>query len=90
MRPDRDLLNPTVLVNEPMVEKGFGGLDPIGKRIEVSLGGPERWATVVGVIRSFQHYRFPEPMGPACTCRMPSRQTDRCPSWFVRVGIRPL
>jgi putative ABC transport system permease protein len=60
---DRDSLNPVVLVNELMVAKGFGGHDPIGKRI--SSGGTDRPATVVGVIKDFRHYRLPEPMGPA-------------------------
>jgi putative ABC transport system permease protein len=60
---DRDSLNPVVLVNELMVAKGFGGRDPIGKRI--SSGGTDRPATVVGVIKDFRHYRLPEPMGPA-------------------------
>ena len=35
------------------------------------LGGPERWATVVGVIRGFQHYRFPGRWVRRSTCRMP-------------------
>jgi putative ABC transport system permease protein len=61
---DRDSLNPVVLVNEEMVAKGFGGADPIGKRVRV--GGQEsRFATVVGIIRDFRHYQLPQPMGPA-------------------------
>ncbi|HEV8215057.1 MAG TPA: ABC transporter permease [Gemmatimonadaceae bacterium] len=60
---DRDSLNPVVLVNELMVAQGFGGRDPIGKRI--SAGFSTHPATVVGVIRDFRHYRLPQPMGPA-------------------------
>ena len=61
---DHDSLNPVVLVNEQMVIKGFGGRDPIGKRVRVG-GDRDPFATVVGVIRDFRHYRLPQPMGPA-------------------------
>jgi len=61
---DRDTLNPVVLVNELMVTTGFGGHDPLGKRVRVG-GDREPYATVVGVVRDFRHYRLPQPMGPA-------------------------
>jgi putative ABC transport system permease protein len=61
---DRDSLNPVVLVNEQMVIHGFGGRDPIGKRVRVG-GDKEPWATVIGVLRDYRHYRLPQPMGPA-------------------------
>ena len=61
---DRDSLNPVVLVNEQMITRGFGGADPIGRRLRVG-GDREPYATVVGVVRDFRHYRLPEPMGPA-------------------------
>jgi putative ABC transport system permease protein len=61
---DRDSLNPVVVVNEQMVARGFGGSNPVGKRVRVG-GSRERFATVVGVIRDFRHYKLPEPMGPA-------------------------
>ena len=61
---DRDSLNPVVLVNEQMVQKGFGGRDPIGKRVRMG-GDQQPFATVVGVVHDFRHYRLPEPMGPA-------------------------
>jgi len=61
---DRDSLNPVVLVNEQMVIKGFGGRDPIGKRVRVG-GDKEPFATVIGVIRDYRHYQLPQPMGPA-------------------------
>jgi predicted permease len=59
---DRDTVAPVVLVNEAMVKAGFGGQDPIGRRIQVN-GWPV--ATVVGVIRDYRHYQLPQPMGPA-------------------------
>ena len=59
---DRDTVAPVVLVNERMVEEGFGGNDPIGRRIKVN-GWP--MATVVGVVRDYRHYELPRPMGPA-------------------------
>jgi putative ABC transport system permease protein len=59
---DRDTVAPVVLVNEQMVQVGFGGQDPIGRRIKVN-GWPA--ATVVGVIKDYRHYQLPQPMGPA-------------------------
>ena len=59
---DRDTVAPVVLVNEQMVQVGFGGKDPVGRRITVG-GWPI--ATVVGVIRDYRHYQLPQPMGPA-------------------------
>jgi putative ABC transport system permease protein len=61
---DRDSLHPAVLVNEQMVAKGFGGRDPIGKRLHIG-GDQEPIATVVGVVKDFRHYRLPQRMGPA-------------------------
>ncbi|MFL5579359.1 MAG: ADOP family duplicated permease [Gemmatimonadaceae bacterium] len=61
---DRDTANPTALVNESMVKKAFGGRDPIGHRLTIPLG-EGRYATVVGVVRDYRHYRLPQPMGPA-------------------------
>jgi putative ABC transport system permease protein len=59
---DRDTVAPVVLVNEQMVQVGFGGKDPVGRRITV---GSWPIATVVGVIRDYRHYQLPQPMGPA-------------------------
>jgi putative ABC transport system permease protein len=61
---DRDSLNPVVLVNEKMVAQGFGGRDPIGKRVRVG-GDRDPFATVVGVLGDYRHYRLPQAMGPA-------------------------
>jgi putative ABC transport system permease protein len=72
---DRDSLAPVALVNERMVAQHFGGRDPIGKRMRLGPGSP--WATIVGVIRDFRHYRLPEPMLPAVYypyATRPSRQ----------------
>ncbi len=62
-RFDRDTLNPVVLINQSLARKEFAGEDPLGKRIK--LGGPGPWATIVGVVGDFRHYRLPQPMGPA-------------------------
>jgi putative ABC transport system permease protein len=59
---DRDTGAAAVLVNETLVKRFLSGADPLGKRVSVS-GDP--WATIVGVIKDFRHYRLPEPMGPA-------------------------
>ena len=60
---DRDSTAPAVLVNEEMVKRGFNGADPIGKRL--TIGRDPAFATVVGVVSDFRHYRLPQPMGPA-------------------------
>jgi predicted lysophospholipase L1 biosynthesis ABC-type transport system permease subunit len=57
-------LNPVVVVNEQMVQKGFAGRDPIGKRVRMG-GDRQPFATVVGIVHDFRHYRLPVPMGPA-------------------------
>jgi putative ABC transport system permease protein len=59
---DGDSIAPGVLVNEELVKRVFPNQDPIGKRVSVS--GPP-FATIVGVIRNYRHYRLPEPTGPA-------------------------
>lgn len=61
---DRDTQNLVVLVNEEMVAKGFGGREPLGQRIQIG-GSKEPYATVVGVVGNYRHYRLPQPMGPA-------------------------
>jgi predicted permease len=61
---DRDSLNPVVLVNQQMAARAFGGEDPIGKRVRIG-GDEEPFATIVGVVHDFRHYRLPQPMGPA-------------------------
>jgi predicted permease len=61
---DRDSLNPNVLITQSVVDKAFGGADPIGKRVQV--GGPgDPWGTVVGVIGDFRQYRLPQDAPPA-------------------------
>jgi ABC-type antimicrobial peptide transport system permease subunit len=47
-----------------MVARAFHGADPIGKRIKV-FGMSDSLATIVGVLKDYQHYRLPTPMGPA-------------------------
>jgi hypothetical protein len=62
---DRDSLSPSVLVNEQMVKVGFGGADPIGRRIDGRNVGDAVECPDFGVVRDFRHYRLPQPMGPA-------------------------
>jgi putative ABC transport system permease protein len=63
---DRDTLGPVALINQQMVHRAFGGVDPIGKRIKFGdFTSRDPWVTVVGVVGDFRHYRLPQPMGPA-------------------------
>jgi predicted permease len=71
---DRDSVNISVLVNEQMVKTGFGGADPVGRRLRVG-NDKNPMATVVGVVRDFRHYRLPQPMGPAVYFPYASRPT---------------
>ena len=63
---DRDTANPVALINAMFARRAFPNEDPIGKRVQI--GGPDSrdgWATIVGVVQDYRHYRLPEPMGPA-------------------------
>jgi predicted permease len=61
---DRDSVARTAVINQTFAERAFPNEDPIGKRVR--LGGfGDTWITIVGVVRDFQHYRLPQPMGPA-------------------------
>jgi putative ABC transport system permease protein len=60
---DRDTANNVVVINQLMADRAFSGQDPLGRRLRT--GDDEPWATVVGVVRDFRHYRLPQPMGPA-------------------------
>lgn len=77
---DRDTANVVVVINETMARRAFPGEDPIGRRLKTGLpDGPDPWATVVGVVRDFRHYRLPQPMGPAVYYPFfswPARQQD--------------
>jgi putative ABC transport system permease protein len=55
---------PAVLINETFVAKAFPNTDPLGKRIRIG-GYDQTWATIVGVVADYRHYRLPAPMGPA-------------------------
>jgi predicted permease len=55
-----------VIINEEFARRWLPGEDPIGKRLRLGdAKSEEPWATIVGVVRDFRHYRLPEPMGPA-------------------------
>ncbi len=63
---DRDTLAPVVVVNELLVRQAFPNEDPIGKRVKIGdITSNEPWATIVGVVSDYRHYRLPQPMGPA-------------------------
>lgn len=63
---DRDTANLVVVINETLARKAFGAEDPLGKRIHIGdATSNDPWATIVGVVRDFRHYRLPQPMGPA-------------------------
>jgi len=57
---------PVVVVNESFARDFFHGADPLGARVKIGEpSGEDPWATVVGVVRDYRHYRLPQPMGPA-------------------------
>ncbi len=54
------------IVNEVLARREFPNEDPVGKRIKFGdHTSSEPWITIVGVVGEFQHFRLPEPMGPA-------------------------
>lgn len=63
---DRDPEAPVVVVNESFVLQILDGRDPLGRRVRIGGADSEDpWATIVGVVRDYRHYRLPQPMGPA-------------------------
>ena len=63
---DNDSDAPVVVVNESFVRAVFGDGDPLGARVKLGeLTSDDPWATIVGVVRDYRHYRLPQPMGPA-------------------------
>jgi predicted permease len=63
---DRDTLNKVAVINATFARRGFPNEDPIGKRLRVGDADSKYpWATIVGVVQDYRHYRLPEPMGPA-------------------------
>ena len=68
---DRDSTAPVGVVNETFVRQFLHGVDPIGKRVKfVPAESPAPWVTIVGVMRDYQHYRFPQPMDGAIVLPM--------------------
>lgn len=50
-RDDVDQNRPVAIVNEPFARKYFGDASPIGRRLRITLGGPEQpWREIVGVV----------------------------------------
>jgi predicted permease len=63
---DRDTSAHVGIINEELARREFAGEDPIGKRLKFGgLDSEDPWITIVGVARTFRHYRLPRPMGPA-------------------------
>src|SRR6185369_2637269 len=52
-----------VLVNEAFVKRHFADKDPIGKHIRLTDKDP--WATIVGVVADFRHFRLTDEPIPA-------------------------
>jgi predicted permease len=55
---DRESAAPVAIVDERLARLAWPGEDPIGRRLQVdpgSSGRPERWVTVVGVVRHLRH-----------------------------------
>ncbi len=46
---------PVAIIGETMAKRYFAGVDPIGKRINMTVG-PERWREIVGVVADTKHY----------------------------------
>lgn len=66
---DRDTANLVAVINDIFAKREFGDQSPIGRRVrfgqsQVPDSNP-RWITIVGVVKSYRHYRLPERMGPA-------------------------
>ncbi|HET9766450.1 MAG TPA: FtsX-like permease family protein, partial [Thermoanaerobaculia bacterium] len=63
---DDDPDAPLVVVNESFARAAFHDADPLGARVKIGEAASEEpWATIVGVMRDYRHYRLPQPMGPA-------------------------
>ena len=60
---DRDTAAVPGIVNQTFARRFFGTASPLGHRVRA--GGRDPWVTIVGVISDYQHYRLPQPMGPA-------------------------
>jgi predicted permease len=55
---DREGAPPVAVVNEALVQKIFGGRDPIGEQIRLGPSSPVRQATIVGVVGDLRHQRL--------------------------------
>ena len=63
---DRDSTAVNVVVNETFVRRRFPNESPLGRRVRIGgVDSKDPWATIVGVVADFRHYRLPQPMGPA-------------------------
>jgi putative ABC transport system permease protein len=55
---DREGAPPVAIVNDALVQKIFGGRDPIGSQIRLGESSPVRQATIVGVVGDLRHQRL--------------------------------
>jgi putative ABC transport system permease protein len=47
---------PVALVNEELARRYYAGQDPIGRRLKIGGGNPERpWVTIVGIVKDVRH-----------------------------------
>ena len=53
-----------VVVNESLARRDFGGRDPIGSRIRNPYGGPDAYATIVGVSRDMKYVTIDKDAAP--------------------------
>src|SRR5579871_6808527 len=68
LRSDDEKAPPVAIVNQTMVERYWGGQDPVGRRVQVK----GRWARVVGVAADSKYYSMRE--GPKPFLYVPLRQ----------------
>jgi putative ABC transport system permease protein len=93
---DADTLNSlgVIIVNETMATKFWPGLSPIGRRM--TMGGNDRWLTVVGVVANIHHRGLdleprPEMYRPHAQFRFGGPDGDAVPTmtWVIRASGDP-
>ena len=53
-----------VVINESLALRDFAGRDPIGARIRSPYGGPDAYATIVGVARDLKYMKMDDDAAP--------------------------
>ncbi len=74
------------LIDETAVRKWFPQVDPIGHQVALleKLGGPPKWATIVGVVRDVIYDRLTERRDFPCVYFAQYQN----PEWFMSVMLR--